>query len=365
MLNEHVLSDHTGRTSNEVLSLLFHPTEQMLLSGDISGCIDFNLFDLDTRTVSIPCGMNRKPFRPHKDGSCRSLDFFSQSNKIASAGSDGRIVLSSFDPRVVAKWKFADPVGVVRVMTESLLVAGDDEGRLIGIDIREKKSVFRLHEQRDFISSLTIGNSESPLKCVLSTSGDLSVAAFDLRCKKMLAMSDQQEDEINCATMLNGEQHFITGGSNGVVGVWKQGYWGDVKDRIPLYNKGEGLDGSRSIEHLKKLDEKRFIVASSDGIIRLMNLYPNTLERVVGVHTTKDGKEVATISAMDCDVDSGLVATACGDESGTIKFWSVSAEAQTDHIVKESSAKKVKIAKPATQNRNREKSNRQTFFGDM
>lgn len=376
-MRDQIIGNLTLREDNELMSLLFHPQEQILLAADVTGCLHFNLFDLDSKICSFPEGMAEKPFQPHKKGSCRSIDLLSsEDSKIVTGGSDGRVVISSFDPQIVSKYKFSNPINVVQSLTESLILAGDDEGALFGIDVREPKNVFTIHEQEDYISAICPAlPSVSPLKAVISTSGDCTLAVHDLRVignKKnkasLVAMSDPQEDELNCCIVLNQEQHVLTGDANGVVGIWKQGYWGDLKDRLPLYQRSEGsrgaMDGSHSIDGMKKINEKEYVLVTSDGIIRNVNLFPNEVNRVVGVHQNEDDSQVATISAFDCDLDLGLVATSAGDSKGRIKFWSLKKTIDSDQ--NPDNEEDTPLPKKGNKiHRSSVKSSNQSFFSDL
>lgn len=380
VIPDQVLSLHTKSEENEIFVLKFHPTEQILLSGDVTGAIHFNLFDAeDSKTVSLPEGMGLKPFRPHKDSSCRSIDLVSSSGgyDMVSGGSDGRVIVSNFDPKITGKWKISDSaINVVTTISENLVVAGDDDGGIHAIDLRERKKVFSINEQTDYISAITSSLSGSPLKSVVALSGDCSLGVYDFRGtakNRLVAMSDEQEEELNCIGVINSEQHVVTGDGHGVVGIWKQGFWGDVKDRFPLYSKSEnmGADGAHSIDGLKVVGEKKFITVTSNGIIRMCSLFPNQVDRVIGVHQGEDDAEIATISGFDCDVDLGIIATACGDAAGTIKFWSLpqkDAESDSENeneVKRKSSKKKRKTTVNRVTHTNPEKAKRQSFFSDL
>jgi WD40 repeat protein len=389
ILPDHCISKFTD--TNEIFSLIFHPSEQILISADVTGAIHFNLFDLDNKEVSLPEGMGSRPYRPHKE-SCRSIDVMPSKSDggydIISGGSDGRLVVSNFNPASIGKWKVSEQgVNVVKAVDENLLVAGDDDGAIHVVDLRERKKIFSIHEQSDYISALTCGLSDSPLKSLIALSGDCTLGVYDLRMissassgkkkDRLVALSDEQEDELNCIAVVNAEQNIITGDGHGVVGIWKQGFWGDLKDRIPLYTKGEnsGADGSHSIDGLKKVTEKSFLTVTSDGIIRLMNLFPNDVERIIGVHRSEDETEIATISGFDCDVELGLIATAAGDSSGTIKFWSLdqsneeqgSDSEQDMHIIEKKKLKKKvnKRSHKSNVHSNPDRANKQSFFSDL
>jgi WD40 repeat protein len=383
VLPDQVLAHQTKREDNEILSLLFHPSEQILLAGDVDGCMHFTLFDLDERSVSLPDGMDSKFFTPHKGESCRSMDIPAHASYIVSGGSDSSVAVSNFDPKVVTRYRMKNPVNVVKCLNDgNLILAGDDEGCLIAIDPRMKKNLYTIHEQEDYITSIT--PSLNGLKSIVCTAGDCTLAVYDLRIMpstsesskkrkdQLVSMSDPQEDELSCAIVLNSEQNLITGDANGVVGIWKQGYWGDLKDRLPLYQKCEtpqgGMDGSHAIDAMKRIEDKRFLVATSDGIIRTVGLFPNQVERIVGVHRNNDGSEIATISGFDCDVELGLVATAGGDSEGRIKFWSLHGKQQDEPEIpqpkdkkkgKKSKTKKVDVV------RNADRASKQEFFNDL
>jgi WD40 repeat protein len=358
ILPDQILSKHTKREDNEIFALHFHPDEQILLASDVDGCIHFNLFDLEEKSVSLPEGMGAKPFRPHKGESCRCIEVPPSTSKIISGGSDCSVAVSTFDPKVLTRYKLDNPVNVVKSLNEGTLVlAGDDEGALTALDIRMKKKLYTIHEQEDYITSIT--PTVNGIKSIACTAGDGTLAVYDLRIlnedkkrkkERLVAMSDPQEDELICSIMVNGDQNLITGDANGVVGIWKQGYWGDLKDRLPLYQNSSSSsdkksDGSHSIDGMKAIEDKKFLVATSDGIIRRVGLFPNEVEKIIGVHRNSNGSEIATISGFDCDVELGLVASSGGDGEGRIKFWSLNNAPMEAEEKPETSSRNINAAK--------------------
>jgi len=296
---------------DHAFSATFHPEEQILACSFVTGHIKFYAFDLDAKKVDLV----EEKYKPHKQ-SCRLLAFSSHGEWIASAGSDGRVVVSNMNPKSIWSSSKVDAgisALIVSSETSGLIAAGDDDGCVRLYDMREKTNKapsIEFTEQVDYISSLTFLDSDRTL---LSTSGDATLATYDLRKSKMAlgAMSDNQQDEILSAAVVLDGKKVLTGDSEGIIGVWKNGYWGDIKDRIV------DLKGLTSVDCMQKISEDRILTGGSDGIIRELSLLPNSrIASVVGFHENN-----AQIESIAVDLDLKLAASVAHDQ--VIRFWRI------------------------------------------
>ena len=316
------------RSEDHVFSVSFHPQEQIVAFSTVSGGIRYYSFDLESQTVEC----QEEKYKPHK-GSCRVIGFEPGSGSwLASAGSDGRLIVSDMHPR--RTWYSEKSVsGVSSLMTSSespsMLVTGEDEGAVCIYDIRSKSGSgpsLRFDEQSDYISSLSYLPGE---KSLLATSGDATLACFDLRKNKsgLTALSDPQEDELLSVGVMGSRT--ITGDSAGILGVWKSGFWGDIKDRVV------DLKGVTSIDCMNILRKDQLLLAGGDGLIRIVELFPHSILGVVGIHENN-----AQIESVAVDEDLEICASAGHD--GLVRFWTLPSSKQLKKSEIETSSKKRK-----------------------
>ena len=76
---------------------------------------------------------------------------------------------------------------------------GDDDGVVKLWDVRTPHAVMEYELHEDFISSFAYNPDRSTL---LSTAGDASMCAYDLRNQANTARSDEQESEIHCLQII-------------------------------------------------------------------------------------------------------------------------------------------------------------------
>jgi WD40 repeat protein len=86
--------------------------------------------------------------------------------------------------------------------------------------------------------------------------------------------SDNQDDELLSIAILKHGKKVVCGTTEGVLGVFSFGTWGDVSDRFP------GFAGP--LDALAKVDEDTVLVGCSDGYIRLVSIHPDKVWGIVG-----------------------------------------------------------------------------------
>ncbi len=140
----------------------------------------------------------------HHKGGVRCVEFSENGNELYSAGSDGtlRAVDSETGSHVwIVENAHSDAINAM-VSRECHVVTGDDQGRIKQWDIRSPPRISVVNEwkeQSDYISDLHVALDGRSL---LSTSGDATLAVFDLRSNKRVRISDPQEDELLCVKVL-------------------------------------------------------------------------------------------------------------------------------------------------------------------
>jgi WD40 repeat protein len=176
-------------------------------------------------------------------------------------------------------------------------------------------------EHVDFISDIIPGKAESGFSktqsSFLATSGDGCLSVFDLRQKKPLGVSDNQEDELLSLTIVKGGKKVLAGTQSGTLLLFNYGQWGDHTDRLC------GLQSP--VETLLSVDDfgGRVWTGDQDGQIFECSVLPNEIKRRVGVHmsfgrTTRSDEEVP-IERLCWSHDGKWILS--GGHDGVVQFW--------------------------------------------
>jgi len=88
--------------------------------------------------------------------------------------------------------------------------------------------------------------------------------------------SDNQDDEILSLSLVKKSQKLLCGTQTGTLLLFSYNFWGDTSDRFPGH--------PQSLDALLKIDEDTVLTGSSDGLVRAVQLLPNTLLGVLGGH---------------------------------------------------------------------------------
>ena len=153
----------------------------------------------------------------------------------------------------------------------------------------------------DFISDMAFVGDYT----LLATAGDGCLSVFDIRTKKPLGLSDNQDDELLCLSVVKHGTKVVIGTQSGTLLLFSFGQWGDNTDRYP------GHPGS--IDSLLKWEEDVIFTGSNDGVVRECTILPNKIRRRVGQHAD------LPIEKMALTFDRSYVAS-CAHE-GSIRFW--------------------------------------------
>ncbi|CAK9071735.1 WD repeat-containing protein 55 [Durusdinium trenchii] len=197
----------------------------------------------------------------------------------------------------------------------AMLVSGDEEGEIKLWDVRVGgKPLATVKQHDDYISDMAFDEKR---KTLLSTSGDGMLSAFDLRATskaklKHKATSDKHDEDLLSLVVIKNGSKVVVGTQNGVLDFWNWGEWGDIADRFPGHPE--------SIDSILKIDESTICTGSSDGILRIINVYPHKLLGVMGDHTD------FPIERLAWSHDRTMIASASHD--AVIRFWDTSAAAK-------------------------------------
>ena len=201
----------------------------------------------------------------------------------------------------------------------SLLATGDDDGgvRIWDTRARAGNAASLRALQTDVVTDLAIAAEKGALA---ATSGDGSVAVYDLRAMRAHARTPAAEDELLCVSVLKDGAALATGTAAGNLLLWDWATWagGEASKAAAAASTAEPerLRGHpESVDALLTVDSDTVLTGAADGLIRLVTMRPSKLVAIVGEH----GEE--PIEALALSHDKAFLASASHDCA--VKFWDV------------------------------------------
>lgn len=300
--------------SSDALDVSFHPDESthLIVVGLISGKVQ--LYDysamLDVGSDAPRTGKLYKrvwSVRPsHK--SCRGVAFDVRGTSIYCIFKDkSMIALNPKDGSTQARWPLAHESAPSRILpiSESLVATGDDDGVVRLWDPRswpdegaESKPIRSYDHHSDWITDmLWCTHLDAPKKKkekdeaskrkrdaegersrLVVTSGDGTLSVIDVQGgKKGVEVSEDQEDELLSIAAIKGGKKLVVGTQLGVLSLW-------APDRGLLDHVDRFPGHPSSVDAICTLDHDTVLTGSSDGLIRVVQLFPHKLLGVVGDH---------------------------------------------------------------------------------
>jgi len=99
--------------------------------------------------------------------------------------------------------------------------AGDDDGVIKVWDTRQRQCVYAFDDvHEDFVADMEWNPASQEL---ISVSGDGTLAIHSLKRGKLVALSDNQEDELLSVTLMKGGKKAVVGSQTGVLNIWTYG----------------------------------------------------------------------------------------------------------------------------------------------
>ncbi|GAB4816296.1 hypothetical protein N2152v2_003342 [Parachlorella kessleri] len=280
----------------------FHPTRPLLATGLIDGKLLLHSY---SRNGVTKCSS----LKAH-GASCRAVRFLQSGDLVITASTDQSLLAVDVETgKAKARKKEAHENAINRLAAAgpTLTASGDDSGVIKLWDSRQSDAVASLDAHEDFVSDLALHERES---CLLSVSGDGTLAVTDLRTNKVRASSEgDADDELLSVVAIKHGKKLVCGSQSGVLDVWSWGFWNDCSDRFPGHPS--------SVDAILKYDEDSVLTGSSDGLIRLVSLQPNKMLGVIGEHADFPIERLALSS------DRAFLASASHDNS--VKLWDLRA----------------------------------------
>ncbi|KAJ3155812.1 WD domain repeat-containing protein 55 [Geranomyces variabilis] len=291
---------------SQVFSLAFHPEADVVAAGTIEGFVHWYLWRHQYAVDAAPVKLWSSKL--HK-GSCRALDFASDGSALYSGSKDRTLQVVNVETGKVTAKKpkaHAEPINTLLTLSDALIATGDDGGCVKVWDLRQRKVALSYHDNTDFISDLHYVEHK---KTLLATSGDGHLSVFDIRKKKPVAISEQQDDELLCVTVVRNTTKAVVGTQDGNLLLFSWGDWGDCTDRFPGHPS--------SVDSILTIEDETVMTASGDGILRAIGILPNKLIGTIGEHGEMP------IESIRLARDGELVGSCSHD--ATVRFWSVAA----------------------------------------
>lgn len=248
-----------------VFSLCFHPVDPLIAVGLVTGEVSVYRINSGTEPQTLLYKLT------HHDDSCRSI-CCTDSGALFSCSADKSLsVIDLTTGSVSWRCETAHATGINECLLvgeatnpAGMVATGDDDGCVKLWDVRQKKEAMSFSDHEDFVSGFAVREDKRTL---VSTSGDGTLCAYNLRKGKLELRSDQLEDELLSCVTLKGGNIVLCGSQEGVLHTYKWGLWADCSDRFPGH--------PNSIDTIVALTDDLVLTGSSDGLIRLVNIQPH------------------------------------------------------------------------------------------
>jgi len=265
-----------------------------------------------------------------KKSSCRSISYCNKGLTLYTAGSDSSLcaidvetnkILYTLDEThpdkcSINRMVYIPPFSSLTdtsssssssLFSSELLATGDDNGVIRIWDASRTSSsssssgimLGDWNDHEDFVSGFAIKDYN-----ILSSSSDGSICVYDLRKtsssnnnknKALIQQSDYQQDELLCISIIKNGKKVVCGTADGSLVTFTWNFWTDPDDKYGGHP--ESID---SIINIKD-DEDTIITASSDGLLRLVQIHPNSLLGVIANHYDDFPVEGVSLS-NDCNI---------------------------------------------------------------
>lgn len=330
---------HAIESPEQPMCCSFSPCASLLATGLIDGKILLHSYATPASESSIklqyeisapPEEGREEEEEEEEEPSCRVLEFLNNGKWLLAGSANKSISFYDVDTaKLVQRMEGAHDSGISAAFcplrdSPNIVATGDEEGVIKIWDLRVNSSsqknkgclvTYSGHE--DFISSFAIHTKE---KCLIAASGDGTLSVHDLRTNKMkLRTEEDADDEILSVAVVKEGKKIIAGTQSGVLNIYSWGAMKDCSDRFPGHPE--------SVDALIKFDEDTVLTGSSDGCIRIVNVLPNKLIGVVGVHSSAEDLPIECLSLSH---DKKLLASVSHDH--IVKLWDLALLLEDDDI---------------------------------
>lgn len=285
----------------------FHPTENLVVAGDLDGVIKAWKFDEESK---------EKPEltleeKAHED-TIRGLYFSPSGDKLFSIGTDKQLLISDVStgkPVLSLQDAFENSPYCICSTNENVIATGDENGIVRLFDIRKKNPIDDLliddGRCEDTIRDIYISNDG---KYLLAASGDGTLSTYNCKRKMFLMDSESFGSDLCSVIGIRNETKALVTASDGMIQLYNWKEFGHPSDMFSGHIKGDLV--------ACKMNEQVILTGDVKGCIRAVNILPNRILETVGTH--KSGVPIERL-----DVFNERLALSLGTGSEEIRFWNL------------------------------------------
>merc|ERR1712130_405577 len=321
----------------------FHPTEPLIVSGDLDGVIKAWKFNEDTRDE--PELQLEKAV--HGD-SIRGVAFSPSGARLFSIGTDLQLLISDVEtgqPIMSLQEAFEASPYCISSTNENIIATGDEDGTVRLFDIRKKNPIDELliddGRCEDGINDLY---QSSDGKYLLVASGDGTLSTYNCKRRMFLMESESMGSDLCSVVAVKNEQKAVVCASDGMIHLYNWTEFGHPSDMFKGHVKGDLT--------CCKLNEQVVLTGDVKGTIRAVNILPNRILTEVGSH--QKGAPVERLDVFD-----ERIALSVGLGSQEIRLWNLESIKPIFEGSKEA-RKKAKVTKNETK-----VNNKRSFWAGM
>ncbi|KAJ2656870.1 WD domain repeat-containing protein 55 [Coemansia sp. RSA 1200] len=287
------------RFKEPVVDVAFNPKTSLVASSLITGHVFVHRYAVEGNERLLRQRTHRK--------SCRSVCFSGDGSLLYSASKDkswAAVDVETGEETMRVNGAHGNPLNLIHYVNEQIMATGDEAGSVKLWDVRKSKPAFVYSEHVDYISDMVFNEAKRHL---LTTSGDGCLSVYDVRKAKPFQVSANQDDELLSIALMRNGSKVVVGETAGVLGIFSYGQFGDVSDRFPGH--------PQSIDTICKLTEDLCVTGSSDGLLRIVQLFPHRLVGVAGDH------QALPVEKIVLSHDQEWLASCSHDHS--VHFWDI------------------------------------------
>ncbi len=301
--NVHFLPEKTISNNNKRIYDMQFITENILSISDISGAIHYYTLNENsnpklTKTLQL--------YKEEEENSIFSIDNIS--DMTISGSSKGDITILKNEKKIKTfnintQNKENNSISKCIFLNENLYTYGDTSGKITIKDIRTDKIIKSYLEQSEEITDIV--HTELKDNFILSSSIDGTLGVYDIRQKKIFALSDCIEEEINSLEIVKNSNNILASTNEGYIEIFNWGWFGDFKDRI----KGH----PQSVLCMEKYDENLIISGCEDGGVRICSVNPKGVRGIIcdKEKVNIDNEEFNEVNCVSVSKDHFFICACC------------------------------------------------------